>query len=57
MSPAMRRRDAVGLIGLAAAWPLIALAQSGKMPRLGVLLVGNEEPFWSEFREGLRDFN
>jgi putative ABC transport system substrate-binding protein len=53
----MRRRDAVGLIGFATAWPLVALAQSNKMPRLGVLLVGNEEPFWSEFRAGLRDFN
>ena len=52
----MRRRDAVGLIGFATAWPLYALAQP-MVPRLGVLLVGNEEPFWSEFRAGLRDFN
>src|SRR5262245_29353762 len=53
----MRRRNAVGLIGCAAAWPLLALAQPNKVPRLGVLLVGNEEPFWSEFQAGLRDFN
>jgi ABC-type uncharacterized transport system substrate-binding protein len=52
----MRRRDVVGFIGLATAWPLVAFAQS-KVPRLGVLLVGNEEPFWSEFQAGLRDFN
>ena len=26
------------------------------MPTIGVLLVGNLEPFWSQFREGLRDF-
>jgi putative ABC transport system substrate-binding protein len=26
------------------------------MPTIGILLVGNLEPFWSQFREGLRDF-
>ena len=54
----MIRRRAFLLTGSAAvAWPFAARAQSSRVPRLGVLLIGNEEPFWSEFRAGLRDFN
>ena len=52
----MRRREFITLLGgTAAAWPLVARAQQPKVPRIGVLLVGNREPFWSVFREGLRD--
>ncbi|MGE0851319.1 MAG: ABC transporter substrate-binding protein [Hyphomicrobiaceae bacterium] len=43
------------LAGVAAAWPLATRAQQAGAPRIGVLLVGNREPFWSLFREGLRE--
>jgi putative ABC transport system substrate-binding protein len=50
----MRRRVFLTLLCSAAALP--AGAQQVKTPKIGVLLVGNVEPFWSQFREGLRDF-
>ena len=54
----MNRRDLITLLGsMAVAWPLDTLGQQSKVPRIGVLLVGNLEPFWSQFREGLRDFD
>ena len=49
----MRRRDFVALAS-AAALSRPALAQA-KTPVIGVLLVGNREPFDSEFRAGLHD--
>jgi putative ABC transport system substrate-binding protein len=53
----MRRRELIALLGSAAvAWPLTARGQPARAPTIGVLLVGNLEPFWSQFREGLRDF-
>ena len=51
----MRRRDFMMLIGGAAAWPLATRAQPTKVPRLGVLLVANREPFSRLFWEGLRE--
>ena len=50
----MRRREFIGLVGGAAAWPLAARTQQGR-PRLGILLVAGREPFWSHFRDGLRE--
>jgi putative ABC transport system substrate-binding protein len=55
----MKRREFVtgaGAVAIAgvAALPRPAVAQL-KMPIIGVLLVGNREPFDSEFRAGLRD--
>ena len=53
----MRRREFIGLVGGAAAWPLTARAQQAKTPTIGVLLLGSAqlEPFLSDFRRGLRD--
>ena len=55
----MRRREFITLFGGAAAasmlWPLPLAAQRPKLPTIGVLLTANPEPFWSEFRAGLRE--
>lgn len=52
----MRRRNFVfTLAGMAAGWPLHALGQQGgRLPRIGLLLVGGPEPM-GPFREALRD--
>jgi putative ABC transport system substrate-binding protein len=51
----MRRREFIVLGGSAViGLPLVGTAQQAKVPKVGILLVGNREPFWSEFREGLR---
>jgi putative ABC transport system substrate-binding protein len=50
----MRRREFVTLLGGAAAWPVAAHAQQPKLPTIGILVPSNPEPFWSEFRAGLR---
>src|SRR6516165_4210205 len=50
-----RRHFLYALAGMAAAWPLHALGQrGGRLPRIGVLLVGGPEPL-GPFREALRD--
>ena len=52
----MRRRDFIKVIaGSPATWPLAARAQQPKLPRIGILIPANPEPFWSVFQQGLRE--
>jgi len=55
----LRRREFIGLLGGAVAWPLAARAQrSDKLaPRVGVLLYGTPatDPNYGSFRRGLRE--
>ena len=53
----MKRRDLITLLVGAVGWPLVARAQQGKVPVVGVLLPGNADPeiFLKGFREALRD--
>jgi putative ABC transport system substrate-binding protein len=53
----IRRREFVILLGgsAAAAWPLAARAQQAKLPRIGVFVPANPEPFLSAFRASLRE--
>ena len=52
----MKRREFIALVGGAvAAWPMVARAQQPKLPRIGVLVLSDPEPFLSEFRAGLRE--
>jgi putative ABC transport system substrate-binding protein len=52
----VRRREFITLFGAAMVWPGAAMAQ-GKMPRIGVLALGNPDPtlFLKGLKEGLRD--
>ena len=53
----MRRREFVGLLGGAAAWPVVASAQQSAMPIVGFLhmgLRGRTAPRIAGFRQGLR---
>ena len=56
----MRRREFIAALGGAAAWPVLARAQSGKIFRIGVLWhAGSEEEeavFLIPFRQALKDF-
>jgi putative tryptophan/tyrosine transport system substrate-binding protein len=56
----MRRREFIGLIGTAAAWPITARAQRSGMPTVGVLMAGTENsaenrPRISAFQQGLAE--
>jgi len=54
----MRRREFIALITVgAAAMPSIAVAQTNKMQRVGILMLGNPDPalFLQEFGDGLRE--
>jgi len=49
----MRRREFVGLVGGAAAWPVVARAQQITRRKIGVLIASNTEPFLSSFKDAL----
>jgi putative ABC transport system substrate-binding protein len=53
----MRRREVLGVIGGAAAWPFAAWAQQTRMYTIGVLTLTspNPEPLLAALREGLHD--
>jgi putative ABC transport system substrate-binding protein len=51
----LKRREFITLLGGAAAWSFTARAQQSNLPRIGVLILANQEPFWSELRAGLRE--
>ena len=50
----MRRSEFIAALGVAA-WPLAVRAQRFDSPKVGVLVTVDLEPFWSEFRAGLRE--
>lgn len=49
----MKRRTSIAFLSSATAWPLAARAQQPKLPRVGVLVPSNPEPFFSLFKQGL----
>ena len=51
----MNRRELIALVGGATAWPLGAVAQQPRMPKIGVLIPANPEPFWTVLREAMRE--
>jgi putative ABC transport system substrate-binding protein len=51
----MRRREFIGLVGGATAWPLAAPAQQPKMPVIGVLSVAPTTEGLASFRKGLNE--
>jgi putative ABC transport system substrate-binding protein len=55
----MRRRHFLGVLGGATAWPFAGRAQSGRLPRVGLLMLGNPDPsdFLREVTTGLRELS
>ena len=53
----MKRREFFGLVGGAAAWPLVAVAQGrAQVARIGILHPGSPpDPWLDGLREGLRE--
>jgi putative ABC transport system substrate-binding protein len=53
----LKRRELITLAAGAAAWPLAARAQSGKLARIGALYIGlaDADSFKKELRKGLRE--
>jgi putative tryptophan/tyrosine transport system substrate-binding protein len=50
----MRRRRFIAVVGGAIAYPLVGRAQQAKLPKIGMLIPANPEPFSSVLREALR---
>ena len=51
----MKRRQLLVTASSAVALPFASRAQTGKVFRVGVLVLGQPEPFWTIFRETLKD--
>jgi putative tryptophan/tyrosine transport system substrate-binding protein len=52
----MRRRDFIGMLGAAVAWPVAARAQQSAMPVIGMLMSGAPGlPFIDGFQRGLKE--
>src|SRR3954449_4895586 len=53
----MKRREFLGVLSGAATFPLAVAAQPGRMPRVGLLMLGNPDPslFLREVTAGLRE--
>jgi len=52
----MRRRTFIAVLGSAAAWPIVAQAQLGPTPVIGLLQLGTPSSWnFTGFRQGLKD--
>jgi putative ABC transport system substrate-binding protein len=53
----MKRRTFLGVLGRATAWPLAGRAQPGRLPRVGLLMLGSPDPglFLRELTAGLHE--
>ena len=54
----MRRREFLGILGGTVAMPSLAIAQTSRIPRVGILMLGNPDPalFLQQFGDALREF-
>jgi len=51
----MKRRQLLATATTMTAWPLASRAQAGKVFHVGVLVLGQPEPFWTIFRDTLKE--